>query len=58
MDVLITAAIVYYLQMSRTGFERMDHLIDVLLVYTFNNVSICSSLLTKSQSLIVRDRER
>lgn len=40
LDVLIAAAMCYYLQKSRTGFERMDHLVDVLLVYTFNNVSI------------------
>ncbi|VDC07742.1 unnamed protein product [Peniophora sp. CBMAI 1063] len=42
LDVLITAAMFYYLQMSRTGFERMDHLIDTLLLYTFNNGALTS----------------
>ena len=47
LDVMIAAAMCYYLQQSRTGFEGMDHIIDILLFYTFNNVStlrvfICS----------------
>ena len=45
LDVMIAAAMCYYLQASRTGFEGMDHIIDVLLLYTFNNVSVPHSRL-------------
>ncbi|KAI9510800.1 hypothetical protein F5148DRAFT_511032 [Russula earlei] len=37
LDILITGAMWYFLQMSRTGFGEMDHVIDVIMLYTFNN---------------------
>ncbi|KZV70251.1 hypothetical protein PENSPDRAFT_451378 [Peniophora sp. CONT] len=42
LDILIAGAMCYYLQASRTGFEGMDHIIDVLLLYTFNNGALTS----------------
>ncbi|KAI0299964.1 hypothetical protein BC826DRAFT_720340 [Russula brevipes] len=37
LDVVIAGAMCYFLQMSRTGFGEMDHVIDVIMVYTVNN---------------------
>ncbi|KZV60368.1 hypothetical protein PENSPDRAFT_620109 [Peniophora sp. CONT] len=38
LDILIAGAMCYYLQNIRSGFSsEMDHTIDVLLLYTFNN---------------------
>ncbi|KAN0136002.1 hypothetical protein V8E53_006163 [Lactarius tabidus] len=37
VDLGITAAMCYFLQMSRTGFGTMDHVIDIIMLYTLNN---------------------
>ncbi|KAA1477988.1 hypothetical protein DENSPDRAFT_629350 [Dentipellis sp. KUC8613] len=38
LDILIAASLVYYLQTSRTGFgSSMDHVINVIMIHTFNN---------------------
>ncbi|KAI0043791.1 hypothetical protein FA95DRAFT_1609083 [Auriscalpium vulgare] len=38
LDIFITAAMGYYLHTSRTGFGgRMDRVIDMIMIYTFNN---------------------
>ncbi|KAI0065815.1 hypothetical protein BV25DRAFT_1897903 [Artomyces pyxidatus] len=37
LDVLIAFAMCFYLQTSRTGFGKMDHIIDLIMIYTFNN---------------------
>ncbi|VDB97605.1 unnamed protein product [Peniophora sp. CBMAI 1063] len=38
LDILIAGAMCYYLQNIRSGFSsEMDHTIDILLLYTFNN---------------------
>ncbi|VDC07741.1 unnamed protein product [Peniophora sp. CBMAI 1063] len=42
LDISIAAETGWYLQTSRTGFHSMDHLIDVLLLYTFNNGALPS----------------
>ncbi|KAH9029146.1 hypothetical protein EDB85DRAFT_1892155 [Lactarius pseudohatsudake] len=36
VDIGITVAICYFLQTSRTGFGEMDHIIDTIMLYTFN----------------------
>jgi len=37
VDVGVTAAMCYFLHMSRTGFGTMDHVIDAIMLYSFNN---------------------
>jgi hypothetical protein len=37
VDIVVTAAICYFLHKSRTGFGEMDHIIDTIMLYTFNN---------------------
>ncbi|KAI0050252.1 hypothetical protein FA95DRAFT_1603760 [Auriscalpium vulgare] len=37
IDVFITVAMCFYLQHSRTGFSNMDHVIDLIMIYTVNN---------------------
>lgn len=37
VDIGITAAMCYYLHTSRTGSGETDHLIDAIMLYTFNN---------------------
>jgi len=37
VDIGITATMCYFLQMSRTSFGTMDHTIDTIMLYTFNN---------------------
>lgn len=46
LDLSIAVETGWYLQTNRTGFEPMDHLIDVLLLYTFNNASTASHHIT------------
>jgi len=41
-DICITASMCYFLQMSRTGFGMMDHVIDTIMLYTFNNGALTS----------------
>ncbi|KAH9169097.1 hypothetical protein EDB89DRAFT_1908849 [Lactarius sanguifluus] len=36
VDIGITVAMCYFLQTSRTGFGEMDHIIDTIMLYTFN----------------------
>ncbi|EIW57916.1 uncharacterized protein TRAVEDRAFT_48939 [Trametes versicolor FP-101664 SS1] len=36
VDVFVSAALIYYLHSSRTGFKRTDSLLDVLMVYAIN----------------------
>lgn len=50
LDVLITTAMWYFLQMSRTGFREMDHVIDKIMLYTLNNGAL--TCLTTVMSLI------
>ncbi|KAI9441006.1 hypothetical protein H4582DRAFT_1514181 [Lactarius indigo] len=37
VDIGVTASMCYFLHMSRTGFGEMDHIIDTIMLYTFNN---------------------
>ncbi|ETW81862.1 hypothetical protein HETIRDRAFT_427125 [Heterobasidion irregulare TC 32-1] len=37
LDVLIAFSLCFFLQISRTGFGSMDHVIDMIMLYTFNN---------------------
>ncbi|RPD56851.1 hypothetical protein L227DRAFT_655948 [Lentinus tigrinus ALCF2SS1-6] len=46
-DTIITAALTYTLHKSRTGFERMDSIIDTLILYTIN-----TGLLTDISNII------
>ncbi|KAI0319648.1 hypothetical protein OF83DRAFT_759682 [Amylostereum chailletii] len=36
LDILIALVMCYYLRNSRTGFENMDHVIDLIMIYSFN----------------------
>ncbi|EIM83211.1 uncharacterized protein STEHIDRAFT_170545 [Stereum hirsutum FP-91666 SS1] len=40
VDVLIVLSMCFYLRTSRTGFKTVDHIIDMIMLYTFNNGSI------------------
>ncbi|KAI0819007.1 hypothetical protein BC629DRAFT_690805 [Irpex lacteus] len=42
VDLLIAISIVYYLKKNRTGFERMDYIIDTIMVYTVENGMLTS----------------
>ncbi|KAI8983232.1 hypothetical protein BD414DRAFT_490307 [Trametes punicea] len=49
LDVLITIIMCYYIRRGRTGFVRMNHIIDVLTLYTVENgmitcIATCLSL--------------
>ncbi|KAH9984079.1 hypothetical protein BJV74DRAFT_848836 [Russula compacta] len=37
LDLLIVAVMCYFLQINRTGFREMDHIIDTIMMYTVNN---------------------
>ncbi|KAM5544682.1 hypothetical protein V8D89_001580 [Ganoderma adspersum] len=45
IDLLVTSCLIFYLWRSRTGFQRTDSLLDVLMVYTINT-GLSTSLLT------------
>jgi len=57
-DVIITVSLCWYLQKSRTGFEKTDSIIDKLLLYSINTglltivfnsaVLICASVMKKN----------
>jgi len=50
LDVLITTAMWYFLQMSRTGFREMDHIVDTIMLYTLNSGAL--TYMTTVMSLI------
>ncbi|KAI0275456.1 hypothetical protein BC834DRAFT_814798 [Gloeopeniophorella convolvens] len=60
LDVLITAAMCFFLHQSRTGFSGMDHIIDMIMIYTLNTGALtCATTvvsmicwLTMSRNLI------
>ncbi|KAI0759690.1 hypothetical protein BD413DRAFT_270727 [Trametes elegans] len=45
VDLLITGCLVWYLRQSRTGFQKTDSVVDVLMVYSINT-GLSTSLIT------------
>ncbi|EIM83197.1 uncharacterized protein STEHIDRAFT_159793 [Stereum hirsutum FP-91666 SS1] len=39
-DIIITLSMCFYLQTSRTGFQTLDHIINMIMIYTVNNGAI------------------
>ncbi|KAI0321991.1 hypothetical protein OF83DRAFT_1168012 [Amylostereum chailletii] len=60
LDIMIAVSMCYYLHISRTGFGSIDHLIDIVMLYIFQNgalpcvvtVATMTCWLTMSNNLI------